>query len=191
ALLAEPSTDRVGLLEVAALAGRVALGDGDLDLGLAESSALEAARAQVVEQRRRLRRHDPDRRADAGQLGPHGAGLGLVAGVEGAIQVAHAVEDEADGLRGVEVVVHGLAEGGLERGRLARQGAVDTGGGQGGAGGLVRAREGLVQALERAARLVEAPRGEVERGAGVRARGEEAYPLRGGAPGGPPGGEAV
>src|SRR5262249_41071988 len=124
-LLAEASADGVGLLEVAALASSVALGDGGLDLRLAEPRALAAARAQIGEQRRGLRGHEPGRGAGASQLGADGPGVFTVAGVESAVQVTDAVEDQTGRLGGVEIVVHRLAERGLERSRLACQRGVD------------------------------------------------------------------
>ena len=61
---------------------------------------------------------------DACELGAHGGGLRAVAGVERAVQIADAVEHEPHRLRRVEIVVHRLAEGGLEGGEGAGQRAV-------------------------------------------------------------------
>src|SRR5262249_60430093 len=91
----------------------------------------------------------------------------------GRVQVAQAVEDEAERLGGVQVVVHRggelLEEGREVPGERARRRLR-----RGGVGGqLVGTGEGLVETLERTRRLLQTTRREVERRPVVRAEEEE------------------
>jgi hypothetical protein len=107
-LLAQARADGVGLGEVPALARVVAGDDGGLDLALAEARLLATAGAQVRQERRRLGGHQTERHARPRQLAADDAGLAPIAGVEGTVQVADAIEDQAHRLGGVQVVVHRL-----------------------------------------------------------------------------------
>src|SRR5262245_27533388 len=118
ALLAKPRPDGVGLAKVASRPGLVAGGDGGLDGALVEPGARDAAGAELVEQRGRLRGRQADPGTDARQLRAHRLGLRTITGVERAIEVADPLEGESHRLRGVQVVVHGLAEGRLEGGEV-------------------------------------------------------------------------
>src|SRR5690242_3410530 len=101
AVRAQPVADRIRLAKVLAFAGLVARGDGGLDVGLAEREPGRAARALGGEKRRCRLPEDAPRGGDARELGADGARGRAIAGIECAVQVAEAVEDETEGLRGV------------------------------------------------------------------------------------------
>src|SRR5438552_4323873 len=174
ALRAELLADRVRSAEVLAPAGLVALGDRGRDLRLAEPGAGGASRPQRTEEARRLLAEDAEHGGDAPEVGAQRRGRRRVAGVEGAVQLAHAVVERTERLGGIEVVVHRAGELGEEGGERARQRAGRRDGRRGPARRLVGARERLVELLELARRLLQPAWSEVERGAVVRAEEEEA-----------------
>jgi hypothetical protein len=125
------------------------------------------------------RSHDAERQRGTSELLADGRSRTAVAGVEDAVQVANAIEHEPHRLRGVQVVVHRLAERRQEGCRLAGERTVEGDGGGGAARGLVGAGKRLVESHDRPLRLLEASRGEVERRAVVRAEIEQSQGLGG------------
>src|SRR5262252_645405 len=158
---AQALADRIRLAKVLAFAGLVPCGDGGLDVGLAEREPGRPASALGGEERRRRLPEDAPRGGDARELGADRARGGAIARVQRAIQVAEAVEDEAEGLRGIQVVVHRLGERGEERRELACERAreVDR---RRGAERLVGARERLVEPFKVTRGLLEPAGTEVE-----------------------------
>src|SRR5947208_2639024 len=174
---AEILADRVRSAEVLAPARLVALGDRGRDLRLAHPGAGGASRPQRGQEAPRLLAEDAEHGGDTRQVGTQGRGRRRVAGVEGAVQLAHAVVDRAERPGGVQIVVHGGDEVGEKRRERAGERAGRRDGRRGPARRLVGTRERLIELFELAGRLLQAAGPEVERRAVVRAEEEEAERL--------------
>src|SRR5439155_22373890 len=162
ALLPQTLADGVRFAEVLAVAGIVPGGDRGFDLGGGEARASLAPGARGVEKCGGRFGKEPEDRPGAREVVPRSRRGRSICGITRAVQLAEAVEDEAELLRGVQVVVHRggkLLEEGRERAgerprRRDRRGRS--------ADQVVRASERLVEALERARRLLQPPRAEVQ-----------------------------
>ena len=100
------------------MAGIVPGGDRGFDLGGGEAGASLAPRAGGVEKCRRCFSKEPEDRPGAREVVPRSERGRPIRGITRAVQLAEAVEDEAERLRSVQVVVHRggeLLEEGRER----------------------------------------------------------------------------
>src|SRR5205085_1459896 len=114
-LVFQAGTDGVGFLEVLALAGIVACLDRGFDVARREPRALLPRAPARLEVLGRAPFEEPDGEADATELPAHDRRERRVAGIERAVELPGAVEEQADRLGRVQVVVHGGTEFDLER----------------------------------------------------------------------------